>query len=216
MRLNARSWATVVSAVSTFGIGLMHVSAQTVRASQGMNIVELQPVKNITPVEIISVNVDGKEVTGNQPFAVPAGGQWLQHLKVTVRNRTSQVIDGMTFNLRFPETGSDAASPMGYQYQWGETMLKKRNPLSSEDSSPPVSLNLPPGGTATVDLGAHYQDYSELLQSSHLGTSSPSELQLSIIVVDFANRVEWFGNRYSISSATGERSATVDPTEMFK
>ena len=133
---------------------------------------------------------------------------------MTVRNRTSLPIDGMTFMLRFPETGSDTSYPIGYQYEWGATMLKRRNPLSSEDRSPGIPLNLLPQQTATVDLGAHYQEYSELLES-RLATSAVTQVELSTIIVDFANGIEWGGGQYYRPSAGSQQPTVVDPSEVF-
>jgi hypothetical protein len=117
-------------------------------------------------------------------------------LRVTVRNRTSLPIDGLTFMLRFPETGSDTSYPIGYQYQWGATMLKKRNPLSSEDRSPGIPLNLLPQQTATVDFGVHYQEYSLQMELSGV-VGSTIDLQRAL-----SNRLLLTLRRYSDAFST--------------
>lgn len=96
----------------------------------------------------------------------------------------------------------------------GAKMHKKRSPLSSEDGSPGVSLNLLPQQTATVDLGAHYHKYSDLLES-RLATSAVTEVELGTITVDFANGVEWGGGQYYRPSADSQKPTVVNPSEIF-
>src|SRR2546423_225180 len=144
------------------------------------------PVEKGEPIVITDIRVDGRKIAFDENFSTD--DDWLQHLAVTVKNRSDKAILVVQLQLQVPpRAGSDGriiVTPMFY----GNADLLVRRPTAAERR-----VGLIPGESAVVTLTEdQFRALRDFLSSKGY-PASVGQVNFRIGSILFEDDTTWYG-----------------------